>query len=291
MNRQKSFTNDQGNTGKLYVVGTPIGNLNEMSPRAIDILKTVDLIAAEDTRHTRKLLSYFNFVTPLTSFHEHNQMSKKDEIVEQLLEGKTVAIVSDAGMPAISDPGEVLVNAAIDAGVSVIPVSGPNAALNALVASGISPQPFTFLGFLPRHKKDRKKELEKWSSLPTTLIFYEAPHRIKQMLQDCLAILGNRKITVARELTKKHEEWLRGSTEEVLAYLNESDVLGEYCVVIEGLSESAQAAVVNWWEEITIAEHVDHYIAKGLDKKAAIRQTADDRGVPKREVYQIYHEH
>lgn len=291
MNRQKSFTNDQGKTGKLYVVGTPIGNLNEMSPRAIDILKIVDLIAAEDTRHTRKLLSYFNFTTPLTSFHEHNQTVKKDEIVEQLLEGRTVAVVSDAGMPAISDPGEVLVEAAIDAGISVIPVSGPNAALNALVASGISAQPFTFIGFLPRQKKERKKELQKWSSLPTTLIFYEAPHRIKQMLQDCFAILGNRRVTVARELTKKHEEWLRGTTEEVLTYLNESDVLGEYCVVIEGLPESAQIAQVNWWEEINMVEHVDHYIEEGMDKKAAIRQTANDRGIPKREVYQIYHEH
>ncbi|WP_028777572.1 16S rRNA (cytidine(1402)-2'-O)-methyltransferase [Shimazuella kribbensis] len=291
MNRQKSFANDHLETGKLYIVGTPIGNLNEMSPRAVQTLKEVDLIAAEDTRHTRKLLSYFNFSTPLTSFHEHNQESKKREIVEQLLAGKSVAVVSDAGMPAISDPGEVLVDAALQAGISVIPVSGPNAALNALVASGIAAQPFTFIGFLPRQKKERKKELEKWAKIPTTLIFYEAPHRVKQMLQDSFAILGNRQIAIARELTKKHEEWLRGTIEEVLTYVQQTEALGEYCVVIEGASEDTKEEQTNWWDELTIIQHVEHYITDGMDKKAAIRQVADDREIPKREVYQIYHEH
>lgn len=290
MNRQKSFAN-QGQVGKLYVVGTPIGNLHEMSPRALDILKTVDLIAAEDTRHTRKLLSFFRFTTPLTSFHEHNQRSKKKEIVEQLLTGKTVALVSDAGMPAISDPGEELVEAAIQAGISVIPVSGPNAAINALVASGIPAQPFTFIGFLPRQKKDRQKELHRWSALPAALIFYEAPHRIKQMLKDCAAVLGNRKAAVARELTKKHEEWLRGTLEEVITYLEDTEVIGEYCVVIEGASDDKQVSQDIWWEQLEVVQHVQHYIEKGLDKKDAIRQAAKDRGVPKREIYQIFHEH
>jgi 16S rRNA (cytidine1402-2'-O)-methyltransferase len=291
MNRQKSFANDLQAIGKLYVVGTPIGNLNEMSPRAIDTLKEVDLIAAEDTRHTRKLLSYFSFSTALTSFHEHNQETKKVEIVEQILTGKSVAVVSDAGMPAISDPGEVLVEAALQAGITVIPVSGPNAALNALVASGIAAQPFTFIGFLPRQKKERKKELEKWASFPTTLVFYEAPHRVKQMLQDSLAILGNRKIAVARELTKKHEEWLRGTIEEVVVYVEQTDTLGEYCIVIEGAADEGFNQKDNWWEAMSIVQHVDHYIEDGLDKKTAIRQVANDRGVPKREVYQVYHEH
>ncbi|MXQ54493.1 16S rRNA (cytidine(1402)-2'-O)-methyltransferase [Shimazuella alba] len=291
MNRQKSFANDLQAIGKLYVVGTPIGNLNEMSPRAIDTLKEVDLIAAEDTRHTRKLLSYFSFSTALTSFHEHNQETKKVEIVEKILTGKSVAVVSDAGMPAISDPGEVLVEAALQAGITVIPVSGPNAALNALVASGIAAQPFTFIGFLPRQKKERKKELEKWASFPTTLVFYEAPHRVKQMLQDSLAILGNRKIAVARELTKKHEEWLRGTIEEVVVYVEQTDTLGEYCIVIEGAADEGFNQMDNWWEAMSIVQHVDHYIEDGLDKKTAIRQVANDRGVPKREVYQVYHEH
>jgi 16S rRNA (cytidine1402-2'-O)-methyltransferase len=291
MNRQKSFANDLQAIGKLYVVGTPIGNLNEMSPRAIDTLKEVDLIAAEDTRHTRKLLSYFSFSTALTSFHEHNQETKKAEIVEQILTGKSVAVVSDAGMPAISDPGEVLVEAALQAGISVIPVSGPNAALNALVASGIAAQPFTFIGFLPRQKKERKKEMEKWAAFPTTLIFYEAPHRVKQMLQDSLAILGNRKIVVARELTKKHEEWLRGTIEEVLDYVEQKEALGEYCIVIEGAPQEAYSQKANWWDMLSMVQHVDHYIEDGLDKKTAIRQVANDRGVPKREVYQVYHEH
>jgi 16S rRNA (cytidine1402-2'-O)-methyltransferase len=291
MNRQKSFANDLMQTGKLYIVGTPIGNLNEMSPRAIDTLKEVDLIAAEDTRHTRKLLSYFDFSTPLTSFHEHNQEMKKNEIVEQLLAGKSVAVVSDAGMPAISDPGEVLVDAALKAGISVIPVSGPNAALNALVGSGIAAQPFTFIGFLPRQKKERKKGLEKWATIPTTLIFYEAPHRVKQMLQDSLAILGNRQIAVARELTKKHEEWLRGTVEEVLTYVQQTETLGEYCLVFEGASKDRKEEENNWWDELDILQHVKHYIEDGLDKKQAIRKVADDRKMPKRDVYQIYHDH
>jgi 16S rRNA (cytidine1402-2'-O)-methyltransferase len=169
-------------------------------------------------------------------------------------------------------------------------VSGPNAALNALVASGIAAQPFTFIGFLPRQKKDRKKELEKWAAFPTTLIFYEAPHRVKQMLQDSLAILGNRKIAVARELTKKHEEWLRGTIEEVLDYIEQTAALGEYCIVIEGVAEEVFSQKDRWWEAMSMVQHVEHYIQDGMDKKTAIRQVANDRGVPKREVYQAYHE-
>lgn len=289
MKKQKSFA-ESHDVGKLYVVGTPIGNLQEMSPRALEILQTVNLIAAEDTRHTRKLLSYFQFSTPLTSFHEHNQDKKQAEIVGQLLQGKTVALVSDAGMPAISDPGEVLVTAAIAANIPVIPISGPNAAINALVASGLAAQPFTFIGFLPRHKRERKQELEKWAAFPTTLLFYEAPHRIKAMLQDCLEVMGDRNVAIARELTKKHEEWLRGTISEVLAYFAQTSALGEYCVVIEAASATPLAEEDKWWTALHIVDHVEHYIAEGMDKKTAIRQTAVDRNIAKREVYQVYHQ-
>lgn len=285
MNRQKSFTSESKSIGMLFVVGTPIGNLKEMSPRALACLQEVDLIAAEDTRHTRKLLSYFQFSTPLTSFHEHNQETKSKEIIKQLLDGKSVAMVSDAGMPAISDPGEVLVRAALDEGITVIPISGPNAAIAALVASGIAPQPFTFIGFLPRQRKERKQELKRWMNTPSTLILYEAPHRLKQMLEDSQEILGNRRITVARELTKKHEEWLRGSMDEVLVYLKTNEPRGEYTIVIEGAQGKVDQQYEEWWLGLTIEDHVEQYIAKGMEKKEAIRQVAKDRGVPKRDVY------
>ncbi len=287
MKRQKSFAKDDI-SGVLYVVGTPIGNLTEMSPRALACLQEVDLIAAEDTRHTRKLLTHFQFSTPLTSYHEHNQITKSKEIIAQLLEGKSVALVSDAGMPAISDPGEVLVREAIADGIDVVPVSGPNAALNALVASGLAPQPFTFIGFLPRQKKERKKELACWATTPATLLFYEAPHRIKSMLADSLDVLGNRQIVVVRELTKKHEEWLRGTIEEVLAFFETIDPRGEYTIVIEGGAQGESEQTDMWWESMTIIDHVEHYIAEGIDKKTAIKQVAKDRDMPKREVYNEY---
>jgi 16S rRNA (cytidine1402-2'-O)-methyltransferase len=288
MNRQKSFANDTLTNGVLYVVGTPIGNLNEMSPRALACLKEVDLIAAEDTRHTRKLLSYFEFSTPLTSFHQHNQEMKSREIVEKLLGGKSVAVVSDAGMPAISDPGEILVRAALNEGVAVIPISGSNAAIDALVASGLPSQPFTFIGFLPRQKKRRQQELLRWDTTPATLIFYESPHRLQAMIKDCLAVLGNRQIVVARELTKKHEEWLRGRLEEVLTHLETTEARGEYTIVIEGAVQGLSEEQDEWWQELTLIEHVGHYLKEGYEKKEAIKQVAKDRGVPKREVYNYY---
>lgn len=291
MKIQKSF--DVSNeTGTLYIVGTPIGNLQDFSPRAQEILSSVDLIAAEDTRHTKKLLSAFQFSTLLTSYHEHNEQSKSQYLIQQLLEGKSVALVTDAGMPGISDPGEVIIRMAVDEGITVVPIPGPNAALTALVASGITPQPFLFLGFFPRDKKERIKELEKWSKIPTTLISYEAPHRITDLLRDALQTWGDRQVAIARELTKKHEEWLRGSISECLTYITENGTRGEYVCIFAGADESLikqEEDAHAWWFKLKVVEHVDHYRDQGLSTKDAILQTSKDRNVGKREIYNLYH--
>ncbi len=283
---QKSFEAKQG---VLYVVGTPIGNLDDLSPRVHEILSQVDLIAAEDTRHTKKLLSKFAFSTPLISYHEHNEKKRAGELIEQLKMGKSIALVSDAGMPAISDPGEELVRQAVEQQIAVIPIPGPNAALTALVASGIEAQPFLFLGFLPRTKKERKEELKKWGSLPVTLVCYEAPHRLIAMLEDCLDLLGDRDVAISREITKKHEEWLRGKLSECLGYLQENGTRGEYTIIIGKGDPKMEEEGEKWWASLSIVEHVEYYIKKGEITKAAIKQVARDRSLPKREVYQLYH--
>jgi 16S rRNA (cytidine1402-2'-O)-methyltransferase len=286
---QKSFEN---NKGILYVVGTPIGNLQDLSPRAGEILRQVDIIAAEDTRHTRKLLSHFQFSTPLISYHEHNEQTRGKELIERLMKGEAIALVSDAGMPAISDPGEELVRQAVEHGIPVVPIPGPNAALSALVASGLPAQPFLFLGFLPRTPKARKEELKRWAQVPATLLCYESPHRLLSMLQDVLAVLGNRRVAISRELTKKHEEWIRGRLEDCIRYIAEAGARGEYTVVIEGATEKEERETTaeNWWETLSVIEHVDTYIQQGKTKKEAIQQTAKDRSLPKREVYNAYHQ-
>lgn len=291
MKIQKSFDVSK-ETGTLYVVGTPIGNLQDFSPRAQEILSSVDLIAAEDTRHTKKLLSAFQFSTPLTSYHEHNEQSKSQYLIQQLLEGKSIALVSDAGMPGISDPGEIIIHMAVDEGITVVPIPGPNAAITALVASGIVPQPFLFLGFFPREKKERKRELEKWASIPVTLISYEAPHRITDLLRDALQVWGDRRVAIARELTKKHEEWLRGTISECLTYIKENGARGEYVCIFEGADESLiqqEKETHAWWSELEVTEHVDYYRVQGLSTKDAILQTSKDRNVGKREIYNLYH--
>ncbi|MBA4495839.1 16S rRNA (cytidine(1402)-2'-O)-methyltransferase [Paenactinomyces guangxiensis] len=289
MKTQKSFETDQG---VLYVVGTPIGNLQDFSPRAEEILKKADLIAAEDTRHTRKLLTHFRISTPLISYHEHNHRTRGTELINRLLEGESIALVSDAGMPGISDPGEELVREAVERGIPVIPISGPNAAITALVASGLQTQPFIFLGFLPRSSKERKEVLKRWMNIPATLICYEAPHRLLSMLTDALEILGDRNAAISRELTKKHEQWLRGTLSECIAYLTENGTRGEYTIVIEGSTceEGEENQEENWWTSLPLVEHVEKYIKEGLSKKEAIRQTASDRSLPKREVYNQYHQ-
>jgi len=287
--QQKSFAKE-GAEPALYLVPTPIGNLEDMSFRALRILKEADVIAAEDTRNTRKLCNYFEIETPVISYHEHNKETSGRQIIEQLKRGQVVALVSDAGMPTISDPGYRLVQDAIEERLTVIPLPGANAALTALIASGLAPQPFYFYGFLQRSSKEKKRELEKLRKIESTWIIYESPHRLKDTLKTMLEILGDRKIVLCRELTKKFEEFIRGTLSETLKWAVENEIRGEFCLIIEGASEPEESSESLWWEGLEIHEHVQHYIdQKDLRTKDAIKQTAVDRDVPKRDIYQAYH--
>ncbi|MEW8971052.1 MAG: 16S rRNA (cytidine(1402)-2'-O)-methyltransferase [Mesobacillus sp.] len=290
MQQQKSFEREH-EKGILYLVPTPIGNLEDMTFRAIRIMKEADLIAAEDTRNTKKLCNYFEIETPVTSYHEHNKESSGYKLIEKIREGAKVALVSDAGMPTISDPGTELVAEAIVEGLTVVPLPGANAALTALIASGILPQPFYYYGFLQRGKKDKKKELELLGKQTATIVLYESPHRLKETLLLMLDGLGDRKIVLCREMTKKYEEFLRGTIAEALAWAESEEIRGEFVLVIEGASPDAMADEENqWWERLSIEEHVEHYISKEqMNSKDAIKQAAKDRGLQKREVYQAYH--
>ncbi|GIN88409.1 ribosomal RNA small subunit methyltransferase I [Heyndrickxia sporothermodurans] len=290
MKVQKSFS-DESNKGILYLVPTPIGNLEDMTFRAIRILKEAHIIAAEDTRNTKKLCNYFEIETPITSYHEHNKEVSSKHLLSRLLSGEKIALVSDAGMPSISDPGYDLVVSVLENDVPVVPLPGANAALTALIASGINPQPFYFYGFLPRGKKDKRLELEQLSKQESTFILYEAPHRIKETLKLMNDILGNRKIVLCRELTKKFEEFLRGTIEEAIQWFESNEIRGEFCVVVEGRLEPLnEEEEIEWWSELSIIDHVNHYISKkSFSSKEAIKQAAKDRDVPKREVYQEYH--
>lgn len=282
MNRQKSFENQKPT---LFVVATPIGNLNEMTYRAIQVLKYVDYIAAEDTRNTVKLLNHFDISTKLVSHHEHNLMTAIPKIVHDLKNGFNIALVSDAGYPAISDPGYELVKEVIKEGMNVVPISGANACLDALVVSGIAPQPFLFYGFLDRNDKNKKKELEKLKKYQETIVFYEAPHRIKKTLKLMYDILGNRSIALCRELTKKHEEINRGTIEEILSVID--DMKGEMVIVVEGSHEEFQDQPLVF--EQSIVEHVEEYIEKGMSTKDAIKEVAKERKLSKNIVYNEYH--
>lgn len=288
--QQKSFENE-AQKGILYLVPTPIGNLEDMSYRAVRILKEADLIAAEDTRNTRKLCNYFEIQTPVVSYHEHNKETSGEKLIHKVKEGMKIALVSDAGMPAISDPGYELVYAAIQEKVTVVPLPGANAALPALIASGLSCQPFYFYGFLNRSKKEKKMELEGLKKQTGTLVFYESPHRLKETLTSMHEILGNRKGAICRELTKKFEEFIRGSLEEIVEWAHQDEIRGEFCLIIEGADESElKEEESSWWETLSIEEHVNHYISvNDIPSKEAIKQTAKDRGINKREVYQTYH--
>ena len=281
MNRQKSFENDKHT---LYLVATPIGNLEEMTYRAVNILKEVDYIAAEDTRNTIKLLNHFDISTKLISHHEHNIISSIPKIISLLNENHNIALVSDAGYPAISDPGYELVKEVIEQGYNVVPISGANACLNALVVSGICPQPFLFYGFLDHLDKKKKKELEELKSYKETIVFYESPHRIKKTLQLMLKILGDRHIALAREITKKHEEINRGTIQEILEVVD--DMKGEMVIVVEGNHHQEETTIF----EQSIQEHVDEYIEKGMSTKDAIKEVAKQRGVSKNTIYQEYHQ-
>lgn len=274
----------------LYLVATPIGNLEDMTMRALRILKEVDVIAAEDTRNTKKLCNYFDISTPLVSYHEHNQEQGGEKILQFLREGKSVALVSDAGMPCISDPGADIVKKAIAEEFAVVPIPGANAALTALIASGLSPQPFYFFGFLNRNKKVRKIQLENLSKRQETLIFYEAPHRLKDTLEDMETYLGNRKIVLARELTKKFEEFLRGTVKECLEWFGDHEVRGEFCIIVEGTQKMEEDEIETDWTNLSIVEHVNLLMEEEqLTSKEAIKEVAKRRGLPKREVYQQYH--
>jgi 16S rRNA (cytidine1402-2'-O)-methyltransferase len=288
--QQKSFEHEQ-EKGILYLVPTPIGNLEDMSVRAIRILKEADWIAAEDTRNTKRLCNYFEIETPLISYHEHNKQSSGYKILEKLKEGAKIALVSDAGMPTISDPGNELVALAAENQLTVVPLPGANAALTALIASGLSTQPFYFYGFLDRQKKTKRKELENLANITSTFILYESPHRLKETLELMETALGDRKIVLCRELTKKFEEFIRGTVSEVREWALVDEIRGEFCIIIEGAGENIESTEINaWWETLNPKEHVEHYISvKGKTSKEAIKQTAIDRGLHKRDVYQAYH--
>ncbi|GAF22095.1 rRNA small subunit methyltransferase I [Bacillus sp. JCM 19047] len=287
MIEQKSYPLEGGG---LYLVPTPIGNLEDMTVRAIRLLKEADYIAAEDTRQTKKLTNHFEISTPLVSYHEHNKYKAGRELVEKIKAGAVIALVTDAGMPGISDPGEDLVTLCLEENLSVISLPGANAAITALVASGLSTHSFLFIGFLPRGKKDRKLELERLQKQTDTLIFYEAPHRLNQTLQAIYDVFGNRNIVLARELTKRYEEYNRGTVEEAIEWVKTGQVKGEFCLCIEGYNGESQEDETEWHHALTDIQHVKHYVEIGLSEKEAIKQVSSDRGLVKRELYQRYHE-
>lgn len=277
MKRQKSFENEKPT---LYLVPTPIGNLNEMSPRAIEVLKEVDVIACEDTRTSGLLLKHFDIHNHLIAYHNFNEDTSAKGILELLKNGKNVALVSDAGYPLINDPGQTLVSLVSNEGFNVVPISGPSAFLNALVASGLIAQPFLFVGFLPQSHTDRVKKFKEYKNYPMTLIFYEAPHRIEKFLEDALAIMGDRKISLARELTKKHEEFLRGTISEVLEVIVECK--GEMVIVMEGNHEDPSKDI----DMSTLVEMVNESIAQGMSTRDAIKDVASKTGIQKNRIYE-----
>lgn len=286
MKIQQSY--QPNNKGSLYLVPTPIGNLEDMTFRAINTLREVDLIACEDTRQTQKLLNHFEIGTPKTSYHEHNLHTKTEELVEKLIAGQNIAQVSDAGMPSISDPGVELVAAAIAADVPVIPLPGANAAITGLIASGISPQPFTFYGFLSRKKSTLKTELTELNQHTETLIFYESPHRLKEMLKMVVEIFGeDRRLVLARELTKRYEEFVRGTAADALAWATTTELRGEFVVIVAGNEETTEEI---YWQDWSILEHIDYKMSfENMTNKQAIKEVAKERNLPKREVYAMYH--
>jgi len=290
MNAQKSFSG-QSTTGILYLVATPIGNLEDMTVRAIRMMKEADYIAAEDTRNTKRLCNYFEIDTPLISYHEHNLEYGGDKLLGLLREGKNIALVSDAGLPCISDPGADIVAKAVAENLSVVPIPGANAALSALISSGLSTLSFTFYGFLPRQKRDRKAALEKIQYNKETMLFYEAPHRLKETLKDAQLVLGaGRKVVLAREVTKKFEEFVRGTLEEAVEWAEKEEIRGEFVLVIDGSTEENPAETEKWWTHLSIKEHVNQLMeTQEISSKEAIKITAKDRDLPKRDVYQEFH--
>ncbi len=273
-------------TGTLYLVATPIGNLEDMTFRAVRILKEADEIAAEDTRNSRKLLAHFDIHTPMTSYHEFNRYDKAKVLVQHLLEGKNIALITDAGTPGISDPGEVLVEECYAAGVPVVPVPGACAAVNALISSGQSTRRFAFEAFLPRDKKERQRVLEELKNETRTIVLYEAPHHLKGTLEDLEHALGDRSLTLCKELTKRHESFSKTSIAEARILFEGEEPRGEYVLVVAGrsrqeLEEEARAS----WEKMSITEHVAYLVEQGTDEKDAMKKVAKERGISKSDVY------
>ena len=280
MNRQKSFENEKPT---LYLVPTPIGNLNEMTPRAIDVLNSVDVIACEDTRNSGQLLKHFGISKRLIAYQNFNETSSTKGIINLLSQGNNIALISDAGYPLINDPGQRVVSEVTALGYNVVPISGCSAFLNALVASGLIAQPFIFIGFLPPSTHDCVKKLRLYQSFPMTLIMYEAPHRIEKMLQSCLDVLGDRHICIARELTKVHEEFIRGTISEILPIA--SELKGEMVVVIEGNQDDYEKDI----DMGQILNMVNTSIESGMSTSAAIKEVAKQTGISKNQIYDLVH--
>ena len=284
-----SFQNVDPQVGALYLVPTPIGNLNDMTPRAVETLKQADYIAAEDTRNTQKLLNHFDIHTKQISFHKFNTQERIPELIAMLKDGKSIAQVSDAGMPSISDPGHELVEACATEGIRVIALPGPSASLTALIASGLVPQPFLFYGFLPRKKTEQVAVLEKLNSQTVTMIFYEAPHRLNKTLKNLMAVFGEeRKIVLCRELTKRYEEYLRGTLADAVEWSGQEEVRGEFVLIVEGNAhpEETQAEKVSGSLKDQVQQLIDDHQMK---PNAAIKQVAKNNHLKKQDVYNEYH--
>ena len=273
--------------GKLYLCATPIGNLEDITMRVLRTLQEVDLIAAEDTRNSMKLLNHFEIKTPMTSYHEYNRIEKAHVLIAKMQEGTNIALITDAGTPGLSDPGEDLVRLCYEAGIEVTSLPGACACVTALTLSGLGTRRFCFEAFLPMEKKERQEILNELKEETRTIIVYEAPHRLVRTLGELLEALGNRRLTICRELTKKHETAFQTTLEEALEYYQEQEPRGECVLVLEGKSrEQVRLEQQQSWESISIEEHMEQYLAKGMDRKEAMKQVAKDRGVSKRDIYQ-----
>ena len=274
--------------GKLYVCGTPIGNLADVSQRLLDILKEVDLIACEDTRRSQKLLNYFSIEKKMLSYHEHNEEKRSRELIEKIKNGRDIALLSDAGMPAISDPGQILVSRAVENGIEVIPIPGPSAFLAALVVSGLDISTFVFKSFIPRSGKERREFIETLALEQNTTAFYESPYRLKDTLKDLSEFsdeMAQREAVIAREITKMHEEKYYGTVSELKERLQDKEIKGEIVIVLAGRTEAAEES--EGWEELSILEHIKLLMESGMTKKQSVKKVAELRELPKSEVYKI----
>lgn len=275
-------------SGTLYLVATPIGNLEDITLRALRVLKEADLIAAEDTRETLKLLNHFGIKKPLTSYYEHNKVEKGNYLLEQLLAGKSIALVSDAGTPGISDPGEDLLGFAIKSNIAVTMVPGPAAVIMGVALSGLPSGRFCFEGFLPMHKRQRKERLNALKDEIRTMVFYEAPHKLIYTLRDLKEVLGNRKISLARELTKKFEEIIRADLDSAVETYEAAPPKGEFVLIVDGKQEAQlKGEKIDKWCEMPLDRHMSMYLEKSMDKKEAMKKVAEDRGISKRDVYRM----